>query len=64
MLVTFFPQMIFRLQPLMHVRKVVSRFLNEKSGNKRCVSDDHDMTLTVYMALNSNTNIQALVSKY
>ena len=58
----FFPA-YFRLSPLQkHVRKVVRGFgkksgvsTGEKARKHICVTDRHDMTLAVKVALNSNT---------
>ena len=50
---------IFRLSPMTHMRKVGSGFGKKscvstgvrKSGTHRCITDCHDMTLTVHMTL-------------
>ena len=71
---TFF-QAYFHLSPLQkHVRKVVGGFGKkklcqcwcEKARKHMCVTDCHDMTLAVKVALNSNTTniIRALIVGY
>ena len=63
----FFPA-YFRLSPLQkHVRKVVGGFGKESTGvrkpGKTCVTERHDMTLVVKVALNPNTTIQPTKSR-
>ena len=63
---TFF-LVYFRLSPLKHVRKVVSGFGKEvvkvlvwKARKHMCVTDCHDMTIGVKVALNPNTINQSI----
>ena len=66
-----FPPAFFRLSPLLgHVRKVVGDFGKkvvlvvstgcEKARKNVCVTDHHDMTLAVKVALNSNTTTEPI----
>ena len=66
---TFFPA-YFRLLALQkHVRKVVGGFGKKscvrngvrKPGKNMCVTDRHDMTLAVKVALNANTTNQPTI---